>query len=155
MHIWPSQERHSQEQQHKIHDHIFSLTSYVICGSIKNEIYRIQNVPKKLATSQCYNVKYKENSAELIATGKYYNEIKFSETVVGTGEHYTVLSGDLHQSAVPKSSFVVTLVATYDHNFSAPRLLGPIDGSLSFTREQVNYDKQKWIKLLRNIEQNL
>ena len=155
LHIWPPQERHSQEQQHKIHDHIFSLTSYVLSGSINNEIYSIQGAQKNVASTQCYNVNYIKGGAKIRATEQYYNETQLSKSLVEEGEHYNVLSGVLHQSTVPESTFVVTIVATYDHKVSAPRLLGSINGPESFIREQISYDKKKWIKLLRNIENNL
>lgn len=155
LHIWPSQERHVQEQQYKIHDHIFSLTSYVVCGSIKNEIYKVELASKKLASTQCYEIEYVKDGAKLRATGNYYNEIKLSDSLINSGQHYTVVSGYLHQSSVPKSTLVVTLVATYDHKTAYPRLLGPVDDSEINFREQIHYDRSKWIELLETAKNNL
>jgi len=152
LHIWPPVERHSQEQSDKIHDHIFSLTSFVICGSVKNEIFEISEVSEDAASNQCYEVKYFPNGASLQPTGNYYNKSLKHKDDVKKNEHYVVMSGDLHQSSTPNGALVATLVATYDHIESAPRLLGSIQSDENLFRQNIIFERNKWVKLLASIK---
>jgi hypothetical protein len=155
LHIWPSQDRHSQEQIDKIHDHIFSLTSLVLCGTIKNDTYTVDEVSKSEASNQSYKVKYQPNSAELQATGNYFKKTLKHQDEIKKNESYTVLAGDFHQSTVTDGTFVATIVATYDHVKLSPRLLGSIDRSESIVRDYVVCEKTRWLELLAYIEVNL
>jgi hypothetical protein len=146
LHIWPTNERHSQEQVDKVHDHIFSLTSFVICGEITNETFVDKSVLKKAAEKLCYEVKYLLSGANLCATGNYYRETVECVQTIGKGGNYNVLAGVLHQSSVRNGVLVATLVATFEHNDSNPRMLGPINGFLCYTEK--NYLRQKKMGLL-------
>jgi hypothetical protein len=136
IHIWPKKLRNDAEQKYKIHDHIFSLKSFVICGQVKNKTYELKE-PEKIDKDNysLYYVDYLESGSRLYTTGERLQPHLISETTVQQREIYNVERGIFHESLVSENELVATLVATYGHTNDV-------------LREKINFPQHEWRELL-------
>ena len=148
LHIWKRNERHVFEQIEKIHDHLFSLKSYVLLGAIYNEVFDLEETYNDSFEFESYTVKYLENGSQLKSTGKFYNIKKSTENKVKEGGFYTVSSDEFHRSSVIDHEYAVTLVATYGHLDKEPTTLISQGQDIKLERAKVYYQKDLWRDLL-------
>lgn len=153
LHIWPKNYRHKSEQKEKIHDHIFSLNSYVVCGEIKNLYYELVphtslNCVDKL---QLYKVEYKENCSILAPTGKFFSPILSESNLIKSKEIYKIDRKVFHESNVDHSQLVCTLVSTYDFVKDDPHMLGVLTLEDQIVREKVKFPINEWKEIIQEV----
>jgi len=155
LHIWMSDEKNKDEQIEKIHDHLFSLNSFVISGEIKNELFDISEANKESFTHRAYIVKYIGKDSCVKSNNKYYNVYNSSEEIIASAEYYTITSSMFHRSSLGCAVAALTLVATYEHLEKDPITLSTEVLDDSKMREFSPYDKEKWRDLLVGFRQEL
>lgn len=155
LHIWSAQEKNSEEQVEKIHDHLFSLNSFVISGEIHNELFNVSESDGEDFTHRAYTVKYTSKGSYIESNNKLYNVIKSREHNVASNEYYTISSSMFHRSSLACGTTALTLVATYNHLKKDPLTFSSeiiVDSKL---RAFSPYDKSKWRELLLDFRQGL
>ncbi len=144
LHIWEGQEKHPEEQREKIHDHLFSLNSFVISGKIKNEFFEAQETTSLNFTHYAYTVQYGNKFSQLKLIDKLYKVRKLDEKVILGGEYYEIKSTRFHRSSLINGSTALTLVATYEHTTKDPVTLSKILLEDNKIRDFLPYDKRQW-----------
>lgn len=149
IHIWPKKLRNDAEQKYKIHDHIFSLKSFVICGEVKNNTYQLKEPNESDKPNySLYYVDYLNSGSRLYTKGERYQPNLITETKVQRRQIYNVERGVFHESIVSENELVATLVATYDHTNETPRMLGAFEGQGDIFRGKINFPQHEWRDLL-------
>jgi len=126
-HIWPPGERRSKKPNWQIHNHVFSLTSKVLAGSIENRVYEVVDVPQGEATNQLYEVAYGSASSELLPTGRFVMVVPESAKIYYAPATYEVSCGVFHESFVKHADVVATLVRTDFTGAASPLVVGEIN----------------------------
>lgn len=151
LHIWPENARSESEQRDKIHDHLFSLRSMILTGEVTNRFYRLDPPETALPTHRMFEVFYRENRSELVATNNCYAPVVYAQSCHQKGDCYTVRSGEFHDSSVCHTRLTATIVATYEHTQMAPRMLGKLDSPPSPTRKKVDFPIAEWKVMLGRV----
>ncbi len=149
LHIWFKNNSHPAEQLEKIHDHKFSLNSYVLYGAICNEVFELIETSSGKYDYQAYAVKYLDKGSELIPLATYYNVSDVSSSIIRAGCYYTVDSREFHRSSLVNSEMAISLVATFEHKNKDPLTLVSHGGSEFKIRDKVPFDKNKWVEILK------
>ena len=58
LHLWSNQFRWAQEPGWEIHDHVFSFTSLLLLGALRNRVYEISDAPGAATQHYVYEVVY-------------------------------------------------------------------------------------------------
>ncbi|MCQ4316276.1 hypothetical protein [Stutzerimonas zhaodongensis] len=149
IHIWPKKLRNDSEQKYKIHDHIFSLKSFVICGEITNKTYQlIASSDTGEPNYSLFHVEYLDSGSRLCPGEEGFLPSLIDEEVVPRTKIYHVERGVFHESAVSENKLVATLVATYNHCTGMPKMLGAFNSQGDIFREKINFPNHKWRELL-------
>ncbi|MCE9898216.1 MULTISPECIES: hypothetical protein [Raoultella] len=150
LHIWFGNNSHAAEQLEKIHDHKFSLNSYVLHGAICNEVFELIDASSRQYEYQAYAVKYLNNGSKLIPLDTYYNVGNVSTDIVRAGCYYTVDSKEFHRSTLVSSQMAISLVATFEHKNKDPLTLVSSGNNDLKIRDTVPFDKGEWVRILRS-----
>lgn len=152
LHIWPKAKRGALEQKYKIHDHIFSLKSYVVYGEVTNINYELTSIVGQSAEClQLFRVKYHADGSSLVPTQKFYKVECKEKFITIKGGTYIVERGTFHESIINRDRVTVTLVATYDHVNNDPKLLGYPNESSELFRKRDGLPSEEWTSLLNDI----
>jgi len=152
LHIWPKNERNTLEQQSKIHDHVFDLTSLVLCGNITNVLHASSNRIESPSNPYELNyVEYNDKGSRLIASGKEFFALEKARSEIQKGNTYKIEKGELHDSQVSINELTATIVATYGHAQERPRMLRAPGETLSETRELIAFPTGEWVKLIQKV----
>ena len=135
LHLWTSIPEEHTGLGWPIHDHIWSLTSYVICGTIKNYLYDVQPNPS-VPSHRIYAVKYDGRINYLEATEELISYAVATEETVPQGRIYRVEPGQFHSSEAVKNQLVATLVLAEKTETKSPRVVGALDGERVYVMER-------------------
>ena len=126
LHLWQRQARKTQIPAWLIHNHIFDLESYVLCGSINNLNYKIVEAENN-PSHRIYEVIYDECESQLHVTDKFVNYKLVESQIFEAGDTYKVNRGTFHTSIVEPGKFTCTLVITSNEIAIKPQVLGELD----------------------------
>ncbi len=115
LHLWSKEFKWTQEPGWEIHDHVFSFSSLLLLGSLRNRVYTIDEAPSASCAYSMYEVLYggSESSMKLIREGV---ELSVSaDTTESTGSLYSMGAGVLHSSDLV-SEHALTVLATLAGN---------------------------------------
>lgn len=141
LHVWSNDRRAIAESEFDIHDHVYSLSSVIICGSISQTTY---SIGKGEPNSTYYIGSYGENSSTISPTNDTVHVVATSVQTFLAGHRYQLPSGQLH-SVVPSQDTSATLVATRRSiERLAPMILGPIGRkeARTFERERLSLERK-------------
>lgn len=135
LHLWSKQFGWAQEPGWEIHDHVFSFSSLLLAGELKNRVYDIEET-SSTGQYSVYEVLYNgsESSLKMIHDG-----VKLTvsaDTVESAGAIYSMDAGILHSSDLT-SEKALTILATMDRDvrLGVPRVVS------AHQREQVAFDR--------------
>jgi hypothetical protein len=124
LHLWSNKFQWGQDPGWEIHDHVFSFSSLLLDGSLRNRVYEIDETPCTRAGYSIYEVVYNgnESSMRLIRAGVGVKV--HAETNESSGALYSMAAGVLHSSELV-SDHALTVLATLDDDThpGAPRVL--------------------------------
>lgn len=126
-HIWPPGERRPKTPNWQIHNHVFSLISRVLVGSIENRLYDVVDAPKGVAAKQLYEVAYGNGASELRPTGRFVDVVTSSVQTHSAPMVYEVPCGVFHESFVGHLDVVATMVRTDFMESASPLVVGDVD----------------------------
>ncbi|QRR32476.1 hypothetical protein JNX00_12340 [Hydrogenophaga sp. YM1] len=111
LHLWSKAFEWAQEPGWEIHDHVFSFSSLLLEGSLRNRVYRIDETPSARGEYSIYEVFYNgsESSMKLIREGVGLKVCADTEESPGT--IYSLDAGVLHSSELV-SEQALTVLAT-------------------------------------------
>lgn len=125
LHIWTQEQPLYSQVMSPIHNHIWNLQSYVLCGTIINHSVQIDFKPD-VYTHRIYKITYNNNLNILTPTSTLVAYKIISSARFHSGERYTVASGDFHLTETAGKRTVATLVLSEDVESVPPQSLGPI-----------------------------
>lgn len=142
VHVWPNSLENQQQPAWLIHDHLFSLKSWVLAGEIENREYSVDFSGLDHAI---YETRYEEGNSLLQKSTQYCSKKLERTIVVNEGETYKVKSGVFHQSLSLSDRVSLTVCETNDDLARAPRVLGSSGGEYLYsyrrravTRSEIN-----------------
>lgn len=142
LHVWPRGERCYGEPLWPAHDHIWTLYSHVLVGTVRSEDYAVRE--DQTGSHRRYFVDYVAGTRRslLLADALRVSRLECGLRVVAAGGHYTVPAGAFHASSAPQGALVATLVVTLSGSRTRPSVLGPADGppQIAVTRTPVAAD---------------
>lgn len=148
VHVWPNHTGFQQTPAWLIHDHLFHLKSWVICGEIENQEYTIELNGQDHAI---YEARYEGEHSILKKTNIYCTKIINKKSVYPKGSVYEVPSGVFHESQPLSNRTTVTVCQTLDEATASPRVLGSIEGLLSYAYQRKHVTNDEICELARKI----
>jgi len=146
-HIWPSNLKATNPQEHKIHDHLFDIDSIVLNGAIENIEYEFTESYEspdfriiKVNYSPIGPLLYEDN-----ISGKLQ---KTKSEIIQSGNLYRVRQKTLHETSLKSLSTSVTLVRTYSPSTYEPRVAIPISSALPPVRPNTPFPLKEWLAIL-------
>ena len=135
LHVWTSIPKEYRGLGWQIHDHTWRLTSYVICGRVRNLIYAINPSPV-IATHRIYDVKYDGRINYLEASNEQITYEILKEEIMSQGNTYTVETKAFHSSEVEENTLAATLVLAEKTQLKSPRVIGDLNGQKTYIMER-------------------
>jgi hypothetical protein len=127
LHIW-STLRHPQKPIMDVHNHYYKVNSYVIVGTMSNQLYQIRTTDSP--THAAYFGAYDESGNRVLA--KSHEHVSVNEStrqIIQSKCFYSIGVDEFHASYVHEDAYTATLVLTEDPGIPRPTVFGPIDGA--------------------------
>lgn len=147
MHLWSSQHRDAQEQEDKIHDHLFHARSRVVYGCIRNVTY--QFTPHGSGTHREVRVNYSNGHSSLQDCKTYGNLEMATTDILQAPVEYVIRRFELHETSILSSDLALTVVHTTEHAAYSPRAIFRRDASIPPLRTPIPCEKAMWRNLLQ------
>lgn len=129
LHLWSNSFQNVQEPTWPIHDHLFDITSWVLCGEIENIEYKQCN---SVLTHQLYSVSYDNDGSILTKLDSGLSLSVESKEIIKKTESYSIKSGVLHQSISSSENTTVTVCHTVNFRNENPLVIGDICGDFRY-----------------------
>lgn len=140
LHIW-DKERWYQEPLMDIHNHFYTVNSYIITGKMINNIYEI--IPEKEPNYSIYKGSYNSiNDRVLTKTEEYLHVVLSEVQQIEKCNLYHIATDKIHSSSIAMDTFTCTLVYTTNHGSPEPMVLGPLNGKKEYKYLNKLVDKQ-------------
>ncbi len=149
LHIW-DKERWYQEPLMDIHNHYYTVNSYIISGKMTNILYKLN--PDKEPNYAVYVGSYNSKSERTLKKTDKKLHAEISEIQeIETGNLYHITTDKLHSSSIPMDKFTCTLVYTSDPGNPEPLVLGPLNGEREYHYANNLVDKQTVSSLMEQL----
>ncbi len=148
IHVWPNHSGYQQDPSWLIHDHLFHLKSWVLSGEIENREYLLDFTG---IDHTIYEAQYDGNKSILNKTSTYCSKTILHKSVYSKGDIYEVKSGVFHESRSLSKKVALTICETVDEKVRPPRILGRVDGLLSYVYTRRRATKEEILKLVKEI----
>ena len=109
-----------------IHQHRWTLNSYVVKGEIVNDIYEVNNSPDH-PTHSLYRVEHKSSEDRFLPCNENVTVALNSSTHYLTGQFYEVRTNQFHSTKHANESIGATLIQTNSIS-SKSKVVGPLSG---------------------------
>ncbi len=136
MHIWLARPGEYTGPQWPIHQHNWSLLSYVICGSIENKLYTVRSCQSGF-THRIYIVAYYQGINRLRPTNKLTCCEEVRCEVIANGNYYELRPGTYHSVNVSEGKVAATLTVSRKVDNRSAKVLGPIEKGRILTSSRV------------------
>lgn len=125
IHIWDKQ-RWYQKPLMDIHDHYYTVNSFVYKGWIVNNVFTLSEGNPNYTQ---YVGEYSDNDERILKkTDQHlFVELSYSETIT-EGQLYQIGADKLHSSCVQNDVLTCTIVYTENPGTPSPLVLGPFNG---------------------------
>lgn len=133
LHVWPVPLQ-PREPHWPIHNHRFTLNSYVLSGTVVNTIYDVEF--KSEGTSRAYTVEYVQGKSVRKASEKLLEYSVRTSSVIEEDRFYTVPHMEFHSSAVTFQPSV-TIALAYNKRDMEPIVIGDRVGKPEYTYERM------------------
>jgi hypothetical protein len=127
LHIWTDDQEHRPLGENHIspmHDHTWDMTSYIICGELRNVIVSVVD-DADAPTHRVFEIHGDGAVDDIRATGTVVRVVGESEDKVSVGQTYRMGSDLIHRTE-PGPGVVATLVAARRTSKRVERALGPL-----------------------------
>jgi hypothetical protein len=110
LHVWSKAFAEPMDPLWPVHDHVFTLASLVVSGSIRDLRYDVRM--SDCGDKQLYEVIYGDTGSIRRRTEKRVSCVLRSDSVHSAGTAYKVEAGNFHSSELASGKAAVTLVVT-------------------------------------------
>ncbi|MFS0752628.1 hypothetical protein [Oceanobacillus sp. 1P07AA] len=139
LHVWLEGDRKTQSPPMPIHDHIFQVNSFILAGSVTNNIYELDSGSGNLYRT--YKAEYNNDGSLLTPTEEILTCNLKNSTNYNKGDFYSVELGVFHETTVENGNFAATLVIETEKDQTIqPKILGPTKNS-SYTYKRKKCDE--------------
>ena len=121
LHLWSAEHRNPGEQEDKVHDHLFNVTSRVVAGSVENVRYRF--VAGKSGDYREFRVDYQSGYGRLIETEIVGQLHVVERKRIGPPGKHLVPRCELHETRPPEEGLALTVVRTSEPLNYRPRAI--------------------------------
>ena len=149
LHLWSAEHRNPGEQQDKIHDHLFNVTSRVVAGSIEN--IRYQFTPGRSGDYREFRVDYRSGYSRLIDTEIVGQLHVVERKRIRPPGKYLVPRCELHETRPPDEGLALTVVRTSDPLNYKPRAVFHHATPVLPRRVPIGCSRQLWQRLLSRL----
>lgn len=112
LHLWSKKFDWAQAPGWEIHDHIFSFTSLLLAGSLRNRVYDIYEAPCADGNYSAYEVLYKGSQSSMKWIREGVSLKVMADANESTGKFYSMDAGVLHSTDLIVEP-ALTVLATY------------------------------------------
>jgi hypothetical protein len=152
LHIWPIGRRIPKHPDWPIHNHIFDLDSYVICGELLNRNYSLKLEATKTSQYDLYEVEYYDGGSTISKNSTYISSITYQETLIKSNNSYHIPQREFHETIVESMQLTSTMVRTTIPNGSDKALiLGRVDSNRLYDCPNKKINKLEVIAQIRNV----
>lgn len=149
LHIWSRVHAAPMQPLWSVHNHVFSLESLVIHGSIRDT--RFEVAPAEAGDKQLYEVVYRENGSLRRRTGKRVHCVRNQESIHRVGDQYAIAAQMFHSSSLAEGDLAMTIVKTTGTGDGRPMVVGDLHGEDEYVFVQREVDAD----VLRNVIRGL
>lgn len=152
-HIWPKGIRRTQTPNWPIHNHIFTVNSFVLCGTVTNTTFNVRD--DNLTPTNClYQVKYSDGGSILSPTEDKVTCAINHFSTFEAGSFYVVSKDQYHTSSVPITHLTSTVVLATDIDLSIkPLVVGRLDKPQEFRYARSILTTSELISITSVVEQ--
>lgn len=128
LHIWhndPEPRPLGDDEISPMHDHTWDMTSYVICGELRNVVVTVEN-DRLAPTHRVFEIHGNGAVDDIRATDTVVRIVDECEDKVSVGQTYRMGSDLIHRTE-PGAGVVATLVAARRTSKRVERALGPLE----------------------------
>jgi hypothetical protein len=152
LHVWPQEERRTQDPPWLVHRHVWHLVSHVLAGSVTNLYYDVKSAPADSAgLHRLYYVHPANDEVSVIlATANLVTCDRAQVENIGAGTTYEVPVNRFHTTVSPEATFAATLIATGTYLREKSDVVGDLDGLPRYEYRRVGVEPEI---LSRNLEQ--
>jgi hypothetical protein len=124
LHLWSERFEWAQEPGWEIHDHIFSFSSLLLVGSLRNRVYDIDETPSAGGRYSVYEVFYNGSESSMKLAREGVDLAVTADTNELTGAIYSMDAGVLHSSNLVSGPALTVLATSADETCSiSPRVI--------------------------------
>jgi len=123
LHIWPSEGHEKQKPDWPIHFHSWALRSWIIAGTITNELYKVTPYATD-GEFVLYATRSEREISTIENTGIKAACSLVSHITYHSGESYYVAPGDYHASRAIEDNLNATIVHMWDRTKEKPNAVG-------------------------------
>ena len=107
IHVWPGGPGELSETENEFHNHSFSITSQIVVGQLRNEIYQfVENASGEYSE---FAVEYPNGKSVVSTTGKEGSLNLICSFQIGGGESYFLAAGLIHRIVIVKHPCITVL----------------------------------------------
>ncbi|MCA9655853.1 MAG: hypothetical protein H6712_12525 [Myxococcales bacterium] len=127
LHLWPPAGREQGRPCWPVHDHVWHLSSRVLCGAVHSHGYAVEDEPE--GDALLYAVEYgRERRSCMRRSERRVSVHACTPQRTEAGGRYAVPAGEFHASRVEAGELAATLVLTTRTERAHPWVVGPADG---------------------------
>ncbi len=135
LHIWSPDIKEYTGLGWPIHNHIWALTSYVVCGYLENHVYQVER-DTAAPTHKLYKIEYDGRVNRLRATNTFVLCTTASIDKIAEGTVYRLAPDIFHSTSTPSDETIATFVLAEEGYGKNPQVLGDVEGAENYTMER-------------------
>ncbi len=136
LHIWPSWREYAVPTTSEYHKHAWSLTSYIIAGTVRNEMPRITLVDRSVADYRLFDIEGRTGEDRIQPRDEW---VRFEDDVIDHHRRhsvYRIVVDRYHASTSAPHEFAATLCLVDRSVLGREVTLGPVDGIAHVTHRR-------------------
>lgn len=138
LHLWPSPPIAPQDPPWLVHRHAWPLTSYVLHGSVINELY---DVDQEADGARClYAVEYEDQISVMRSIGLLATCERKSRQAYSAGEKYQVNRSEFHSTTAASHEPTATIAVTGTPSDDPPLVVGEAKASPEYRFQRRTID---------------
>lgn len=143
LHIWPRVQADQGVEDYLIHDHIYALTSVILCGSLAQTLFARSSNGN--STHAIFLGTYSQDSSTITRTEESARLIDLGTERFGPGDRYSLPAEKLHLVKVAQRTAATLVVTRRSASLTNPRIYGPQHGvdRITFVRERLGSETKK------------
>ena len=153
LHVWPPGQRATQDPAWLVHDHVFSLQSFVVFGLVHNRTYKVDERPD--GAKQVFYVEYSQGRSTLVPTQINVNVVMTREEEVRAGSLYSVPLGGFHETIVQADHSALTLAVTDEPRPDPPpQVIGECQVTERLHYDRIVVEPDQFVGMIKDVCRN-